>query len=260
MSVHLYFNGDSYTAGTELGDEILPNFPGLFFNNEIKTLPKHIRDWFKNVYPERQKRMSEVMKLEYERSFPNKIATKLNLPFTNSAMGGSSMDRITRTTITDLIELRKNNPQQKIIAFIGVTSFTRIEIPVPNIKDESQPKWMCEHEPTKLLGYEENLNYTDYHRLVYFYKNIITIKDFCKQNNITLYWINFWHHFLEGFDYKDRDFINLKEYADLTYIFNWEDYFRTTFQNKKIFFSGGHMCEIVHDFIADKLVEIIKSI
>ena len=65
-----------------------------------KKFNKTFLEWYKTKvnHP-----TEEVLKLETERAFPYKVAKKLNLLSTNNSKAGSSMDRIARTSITDLI-------------------------------------------------------------------------------------------------------------------------------------------------------------
>lgn len=65
--------------------------------------------------------------------YPNVVAEYCNGFVINSAISGSSNRRIIRTTMHDVIEQRKLNPTQQIIALIGLSFDLRSEIWVNDI-------------------------------------------------------------------------------------------------------------------------------
>ena len=267
--MHLYFNGDSFVAGIELGDDILPNYPGLSQNIN--------RHWYNNI--RRVEHDSDIYrqikKLEYERSFAYKTAQTLNVQFTNAALGGSSMDRIARITIKDLLLLKKTHVNEKIIAIIGTTECSRTEVPRTGNTSGRRVWEQIIIDSTHLLDkeYQDFLKYkvlheTDYHRLINFYKNVILIKDFCKLNDIDLYWVAPVNNYETGQNTKIdnsvlekmEDYKLLKEYADLKYTIFMQGIKETEFFGKEVTCPGGHFAEAIHTVVATKLVEVIKNI
>lgn len=258
MNTFLYFNGDSYFSGDELADSMLDDYPGLADSN--KPIPKHAKDWYSTIAERRAPHRETINRLEFERSFPHKTAQKLNLPFMNNSLAGSSMDRIARVTVTDLLELKETAPDKKIIACIGATVFDRYDVPrlqspVNRFDPRQNSKWN-----TILPNAPENVNSTDYHSLINFYKNVIFLKDFCKLNDITLLWINFFPYYLEKFNFTDKDYVYFKKYANLTYALDFSPRIAAKFEEPLIVCPGGHWSEVVHEHLADRLAEIIKGI
>jgi hypothetical protein len=250
----LYFNGDSFVAGSELGDDLINIYPGLanypMDNDNPNSITTRNKKWLVNTYtpshPLYKKRLSvqkQLNKLEYERSFPNKVHQLTKLPIINHAMGGASMDRITRTTLADLCNLRKENPNEKITAFIGTTYPNRTEIPVDEPDCDTdihghKPNWISVSPIYQLSRSKavETLNgyfaryQTNYHAAVNFYKNIILIQDYCKLNDVQLHWIatndNIVTEYVIESDVQDQyDLLALREYANLQYSIDMKDFF-----------------------------------
>lgn len=78
----------------------------------------------------------------YHESLKNKIyvnfiAEKVNGFVFNRAKKGSCNRRIIRTTLHDILHQRQLNPDQKIVALIGLSFELRSEIWIDNIKDKS---------------------------------------------------------------------------------------------------------------------------
>ena len=104
-------------------------------------------------------------------AYPQKVANKINAECYNNAYGGSSIDRIARTTITDLAGLK--NEKKDIVAIIGTTSIFRIELPA------EQRTWLCgqptvnnDHTIKPITDYYIKY-YSDYHATTNYYKNLI---------------------------------------------------------------------------------------
>jgi len=282
----LYFNGDSFVAGSELGDDILNMYPGTasypIDNDAPNSVHIQNKKWLVNTYtpshPLYKNRLSmqkQLTKLEAERSFPNKVHQLTKIPVINHSMGGSSMERIARTTLADLCNLRKENPNEKIIAFIGTTYPNRTEIPVD---DESLShtdqhghiwNWICVspmYKVSRSKKVEDLIKYfarhqTNYHAAVNFYKNIILIQDYCKLNDIQLHWIatndNIVTEYVIESDVQDQyDLLALREYANLQYSIDMKDFFpKFNFQN--VLCPGGHFSEPVHDRTAQEIVYLL---
>jgi hypothetical protein len=293
----IYNNGDSFVAGIELGDDILPGHPGKLSipqdhsPDSIHTLAKQ---WIANTYDQshelgkkRSELFNEIISLEYSRAFPNKVSQILKYdmvpyfnrnfgefkpPFVvNRALGGASMDRIVRTTIADLIEIRKHHTSN-IIAIIGTTDEHRWEIPSwtkPCVNFQGDmTMWTCLHSsgqlPESVPYIKDLINFKlayqlDYHALVKFYKNVVLLQDFCKLNDITLLWLETYNRsFDNNTMYHDLyDLENLKNYAD---------YKRSILMqciaeeiSDGALCPSGHFSEVVHDAVANKVVALIRD-
>lgn len=272
----IYCNGDSFVAGVELGDNILPDYPGLTdFAGDLLPASKWIAKTYDPKHPynaERTTRFNELVELEYQRAFPNKLSQKLNVPVINHALGGSSMDRIVRTTITDLISLKEEHSD--IIAIIGDTHCSRSEVAnyefleFPDAVGFNQ-YWAClsttysmsGREPLKpileyKIRYEKN-----YHMLVQYYYNVIQLQDFCKANNIKLYWVSS----QDGIEYTipekqysdDLCYNNFVKYANLEYTIRMKSIAQE--MNHKVLCPSRHFGENVHEEVANRLANIIKE-
>lgn len=271
----LYFNGDSFVAGSELADDLLPDYPGLkpFVHPFTVNIKGAHWKWYGKVQGEREKRVLELAKIERERCFAGKVAKATKFITYNKGLGGSSMDRIVRTSVTDLIEIKKNNPNIPIQAFIGITNPHRFELGIHNTTDNEY--WKCynllnilERSATaeildSIIKYKITYE-TNYHNLINFYKNVIFLNEFCKVNAIAINWIACRHNH-QDLAYWERDFtdykdlIILKEYANLTFAV---DMLKIAYSlgNENIHCPGGHFGQPVHDFVAKEIIKIINGI
>jgi hypothetical protein len=274
----LYFNGDSFVQGTELADHlhIQDNIGFFSYHDYYKSLlytdPK-IKNW---RIPHLGKLASnDVVRDEFKLSFSNLVGEKLNVEVINHAMGGSSLDRIARSTISDLIKYK--NEFTNICAFVGLTEPFRSEIPNPNLSNRNnldmhgnKQSWIDILNSPKLFN-DKHIHAirdfkleceTNYHQLIRFYKNIILIKDFCKTNNILLYFINVFDlptSVIVEDEYKDNtDLKNMCSYADLRCDL---DFHQLIIENKheKLLCSGGHYNFVAHEMFAKKLIEFIEK-
>lgn len=282
----LYFNGDSFVAGSELGDDILNGYPGTasypMDNDNPNSVHVQNKKWLVNtytpghsLYKNRQAMQEQLDKLEAERSVPNKVRQLTKLSVINHALGGSSMDRIARTTLADLCNLRKENPNEKIIAFIGTTYPNRTEIPVDDEplsgtdRHGHYSNWICVSPMYRVQRSKkvEELNkyfarhQTNYHAAVNFYKNIILIQDYCKLNDIQLHWIathdNIVTEYAIESDVQDQyDLFALREYANLQYSIDMKNFF-TEFNFQNMLCPGGHFSELVHERTAQEIVYLL---
>jgi hypothetical protein len=277
--IQLYFNGDSFVAGVELGDDILPEYPGLHGYDVQNSTKLKYKEWcdnshnpkhYSNQY--RVENFKKITELEYERAFPNKVHKLTNLPIVNHALGGSSIDRIIRTSLIDLYKLKQENPNDKIIAFIGTTSIDRSSVPNNNIGhtdmlgfdidyyciakgySNTNDEYIEDMRKYKIL-YE-----TSYHSLINFYQNIMQLKYFSEKNNIDLHFISAFNG-IEQFKNIETTFLNrplLKMYEsflDFNYTLNMKDYIDGS---KNEICPGGHFGEPIHDKIANDIVKIIE--
>lgn len=278
----LYFNGDSFVAGTELADDMLPGYPG--YTKWPYGFSKSGKIWLDQshdpTHPSNKHRMDiihELTQTELSRAFPSKVHNMTGLPFINRGQGGSSMDRIVRITLTDLINLRKENPEQKLIAFIGTTYPERSEI--PNCQKTPYPDmhgfpqdWASISVTFRQTDFDDLIESvrryrvlyeTRYHSLVNFYKNVITLQDFCSINNIALHWIatgeNVKNRKIEE-KYNDRlDLKMLMDYAEFDYTIDMikivEEY-----PGQEVVCPGGHFGELIHHRTAEEIVNIINKL
>jgi hypothetical protein len=294
----IYANGDSFVAGVELGDDIFPGYPGkLSLPHDDSPDSNHFlaKQWILNTYNQshelgkkRLKLLNEILSLEYSRAFPKKLSQILKYdtvpyfnrnfsefkpPFViNRALGGSSMDRIVRTSIADLIEIRKHHTS-KIIAIIGTTDISRSEIPSwsPHRENlQGDPGvWVCLHNhgtlPKTVPYIRDLINFKlayqlDYHSLVNFYKNVVLLQDFCKLNNIVLMWVETYRNNLISDTNNNlyTDLQNFKDYAALEYSTSMNEIADEI--NHNVLCPSGHFSEIVHEAVAIKLANLIRNI
>jgi hypothetical protein len=267
----LYCNGDSFVAGVELGDDILPEYPGTQDFDAPTSVINLAKEWIlktqNHTHPwaaMRQELFTQIFDIERSRAFPNKISKLLNLPVINNALGGSSMDRIARTTIDSLIELKREN--EDIIAIIGITEASRSELANFNecYNNEYSTRWVdmslgYVNEGVKPLEAVRNykLRYeTDYHCQINFYKNVILLQDFCKVNHIPLFWVNPGFTNLSN-SHPDTDLLNMKNYANLTCIVDMVEIARKI--NVNVRCPSGHHSEVVHDEVAKIIASILQE-
>lgn len=256
----LYANGDSFVRGVELGNFLKPDFPGYYNFNEER--PDHIHRWFLEDQQKSKSVSNELLNQisteEYGRNFVAKIQKKLNCKFLNNAIGGSSNDRITRVTITDLIEIKKQH--KNVVAIIGTADPSRLELP----NDLDSLLWKpfflsntdnINNEISKYFL----LNLGRYHRMLMFYKNVILLQDFCKVNSIKLLWLAGNSNIIEDNKVNDRknieDYNNFKEYANFSYAVEMPKVAKDI--NVGVMCPGYHFSETVHDATANILLEKI---
>lgn len=263
----VYCNGDSFVAGTELGDHLLPGHPGYLPFDAAPQLRAKNNEWITNTYdsshPLNVFRKSLRHQIEIEekaRAWPSKLHELLKCDTINAAVGGASMDRIARTTITDLISLKKDH--DNIVAVIGTTGSDRYEVPymVDSPWADIIPHYSVHQGTEDIVNY--NIRHkTDYHSCVNFYKNIILIKDFCTSNNIQLVWLATMHSVelpVEK-EYKHAiDFLNLKEYANLNYDIDMNR-IAADCGLPHVHAPSYHFTEEIHDLVAKQLLTIIKK-
>lgn len=272
--MHIYCNGDSFVAGVELADELLPGYPGMtvFHPDHIRKDEKdpgfkwYMESFHSKSFEIRQALVNEISRLEKERAFPNQLRKFLNASVINNALGGSSMDRIARTTLTDLYNLKKLYPYDPIIAIIGTTHYGRSE----HAKNNG---WTCVSVTSARLFNDEiseshlkqKIIYeNDYHWMMNFYKNIILIQDFCKVNDIKLLWIAASDNMLTDFKFDMDAFISedimvYSKYANLMYtleMFKCLD----VFEGQPVICPGGHLGPNVHEYIAARLAKKIGKL
>jgi len=92
------------------------------------------------------------------KTYANEVANTCNGFVINSAVGGSNNRRIVRTTVYDMIEHRKLNPNQKTIALIGLSFEIRSELWAEHIRPKSpKESQFVAHHVSSQLNWRENL-------------------------------------------------------------------------------------------------------
>ena len=275
----LYFNGDSFTAGTELADDMLPGYPGLLTWPTGSAQHEKHKAWLQNAHatcPVKRDKMKEIESLEFKRAFPNKIAELTGINIINKAMAGTSMDHIIRNSMVDLYNLKKENPNENIVALVGTTYPIRREVAndTPDRIDRHlrSQDWICVSGIYSIAGESEYIRNmrkyqimydTQYHHLVNYYKNIVLLQDFCRLNEITLRWVATFDNVLTDYwpmiGYESRPDINmLMEYAKLEYIVDMKKILETEFTDQLVICPGGHFAEPIHQRVAEEILRILR--
>ena len=91
--------------------------------------------------------------------YPNFVAKSCDGFVLNKAISGSCNRRIIRTTVHDMIHQRQINPEQQIIALIGLSFELRSEVWADNITERLYPEEsnFIKHYFTKQTNWRENL-------------------------------------------------------------------------------------------------------
>jgi hypothetical protein len=249
----IYANGDSFTRGSELANYLLPKYPGNTSTPVNSAQLVRNERWLWYMRKHHQDLIKTTLEKEITLAYPQKVANKLGVECYNNAYGGSSIDRIARTTVTDLAGLK--NEKKDIVAIIGTTSIFRMELPgelrtwhcgQPTVTNDQKIKPVTDY----YIKY-----YSEYHATTNYYKNLIFIRDFCKLNHIRLILVDVSHNDIEIDNEPDNDLKNLKQYLDLKYDF---DISRIAHQvGGDIFCPCGHFTESVHDRLAEEIVKIL---
>jgi hypothetical protein len=260
----IYCNGDSFISGHDLGDDILPKFPGYYPASQ-KSKTSNNNSWYISTYNDRI-RNSEVIektiKLEKERSFSGLLSSIYEYKVVNNAMPGVSIDRIARTTIKDLIQLKNNH--KELIAIIGVTDIARTEVPgITSTWESIAPNFTSTNDVFDSLLRFKVEHEKNYHALVKFYKNAILIQDFCKINNIKLFWVHTIGEKISELQIESKynleeDLKNFKDYLNMEYILNMET---LAIESKyhDVWCPGGHYSPTMHEIFANEINKIIRN-
>jgi hypothetical protein len=92
------------------------------------------------------------------KTYVNYVADYINGFALNQARSGSSNRRIIRTTLHDMIQQRSLNPQQKIIALIGLSFELRSELWADHLKvNNSEESNFVTHTFSAQINWRENL-------------------------------------------------------------------------------------------------------
>lgn len=282
----IYANGDSFIAGVELADDLIPDYPGTLPYNAPAEKTSKSQDWIKKTYTDgnrlseyRKSILDKLVETEHERSFPSTLGKILNCQVINHAYGGSSIERIVRTSISDLIKLKDKH--EKIFAFIGTTEISRFEVASPHAA-YFKYKDYCGHyqcwksinvnaihvneseDANKLVDY--HIKYEkNYHSYVRTFKNIIQLQDFCKNNGINLFWISSFMNILDYFNIEieyrfneDHDLTNFMNYAKFEYFLDMHEVAKTCNLNNVVC-PSGHFSVDVHNLIAELIHKKLKE-
>ncbi len=266
----LYTNGDSFTAGSELADDIIPGWPGYRSNcSPDDPTFQRTQQWMYKV--RRKKQFEEIVTLAdatgRKFAWPQQLAGMLNCRHYNNAEGGSSFDRICRTTISDLIRLKKE--RRNITAIISITDVFRSEVPdarhpdlwetfdVKTIPDRDTPHYEIYHQLAKFKVLHETLFY----RLWSFYWNALQVKNFCTLNNIKLFWLEV---FPDGFypHAEERTHPMLEpliQEVDLNFLLSMSTIAMDSKEEYK-YCPGGHFRKEIHTEIATELFTKLKGL
>jgi hypothetical protein len=116
------------------------NFPLIYCNGDSYSDENHYPTFKNNMYP-------------------NFVAHSCEGFVLNKAIGGSCNRRIIRTTVADMIHQRQINPEQQIIALIGLSFEIRSEVWADNITKRKYPEEsnFLRHHFTKQTNWRENL-------------------------------------------------------------------------------------------------------
>jgi hypothetical protein len=249
----IYANGDSFTRGSELANYLLPDFPGNTALPATNLQRLQNQKWITRVHKARHELVEHTLREEVKLAYPQKVADILGCECYNNAHGGSSIDRIARTTITDLARLK--NEKKDIVALIGTTNIYRIEMPTPNQAwDCGQPTRSNNHVNKDITDYYIKY-YTEYHAKTTYYKNLIFIRDFCKLNQIRLVLIDASHQPELMSTPETGDLKTLKDYLDLKYDF---DISKIAYEmGGDIFCPLGHFTEPVHNKLAEEIAKTL---
>lgn len=267
----IYCNGDSFVNGHELGDSLLSTHPGYYdYDKRIPEVESIYSNWYRDSFntnldigKERLTKNSEINQLQKQLAFSNIIQKQLSYDVVNASFQklGNSQGSITRCSITDLYNLSKK--YKKVIAIISTTSINRLDIPDTNsnwynlmLTNYCEPK---DHYHTLLLELSKfYMHYgTDYHLLVEWYKNIILLQLFCKENNIKLFTVTGIADADLG-NYQDKEDLQiLRKTANLIYDVNMVDLAKKI--QYDVYCPGYHFSPIVHKKTAEILCELIQK-
>jgi len=225
----IYSNGDSNMAGTELGDFLLPNWPGvldwpapMYLHEaakidesvkkalpEIERMKEICRTWFWDSHNDltelgklRLAKSNEIDFHEKKNSVSGQLAELLDCTVFNHSKAGASMEHIVSSTIFDLTRLLVDNDPEDIVAVIGNTFPSRFMYPKYELDndhynrnsylyfyDNFSPATKVNKQNKNILQYI--IEHTDFRHILLSYATQLNILDsFCKHKNIKLYFID----------------------------------------------------------------------
>jgi hypothetical protein len=279
----IYANGDSFFAGDELGDFMIKDHPGYLNFKTPQSILDLNQSWYHKTFdPSHPLSKDRIFKKNKIQDFNDnhnviaKVAKKLNLNYVNHSLGGVSYDRISRTTITGLLELKKTTDD--IICLIGTTDPGRSEfchqysceheIDSSGFSitwDQLSHRFLNSHqkksEIKNVIDYKIQFE-SDYHQLFNAFKNILLIKNFCQIQNIKIIWVNTCFIDINEMQPENhfknvRDLKAFREYVDLKYDV---DMIKIAKESKleNVITPGLHFTESIYELIAENIIDIIK--
>lgn len=276
----VYANGDSFLAGCELGDVLLPNHPGcLDFDSHIVNYDKHylFKQWYEDSYDSNtimgKKRIEltkEIVQSELENCFINKLNkdhSQINVTYINKSRSAQSMPSIARNLIFDCIKLKSE--YKEITAIVGLTGVERFDIP------HSEETWISLSNAYDLPNLSESLgcvseyyamNYTKIHAIQQYFMSLISIQNFCALHNIKLYWIEtfykygsqYYEIFGKDSSSSESEMYNiLKEYLNINISISMYEIAKNLYYDTVL--PSGHYSQKVHDVVYEKFLKILMD-
>ena len=244
----LLCNGDSWTQGDSPAQQI-----------NWKAKPN--LDWY-NIIPDFGElftpyKDNRLYKFYDSNVWPKVLGKKLGVETWNCGKGGSSNDKIIRTTIHS-VEYLESLGKKDLFVVIGLTSLTRFS----NIETEDNRLVYNEiHLSHELMKNITNLDVVYYNHLV----NIINIQNYLKMKNIPYLIFNTFDVYMESDLTKHKLYDNI----DLNNIYNKDfkphflDYiekkFNTNWGNDDDYFIKSHPTDKSHIEWANNLHKYIKE-
>jgi hypothetical protein len=103
---------------------------------------------------------------------------------------------------------------------------------------------------------------TPYHSMLNFYRNVVLLQDYCKLNDVDLYWItageNIWT-VVEPPHENRNDLAALMDYAKMQIAISMQDIAEHELIGQRSMCPGRHFAQPVHDRTAEKIVSILKQ-
>lgn len=261
----IYSIGDSFMAGEELLDPFLIiNYPPLCTLSSTETEIEKNLNWYREkVINTRSKdEVDSILKESKELAYPAVLGKICNLPVINNAQPGASIDYIANKMIIDLLQLKSENKQVKLV-IVQLTSILRKyfayngELINCVLTFDGYEHSLLELIKSFLINENE---YTLYKQWLF---NVIKIYDFCKNNNYKLI-IDVRNDFANTGDISDL----VNKYTDL---YSLEKYVQTKFFNlseiqRKLdskgtptVLCGGHYSPKVHEEMAKEIYTYIQN-
>jgi hypothetical protein len=258
----IYCNGDSFVDGWELGDDLMEDHPGWLPYPYKRVHSEWIDNLYKHSLRNKSPNMSDdIHKRNRERCFAGLLESKYGHTVVNGAMNGASFERITRTTIVDLIKLKANH--DNITVIIGLTGIHRHEVP-RNPAHHPGPRhgeWVdtmtsipSVHPHAKDFNRFNALYMTDDHAMVRALVNLTHIKSFCDANNMRLLFVEpgITPEFTQQRVSKDPDIKVLGDYLKLDWCINMLEIAKTS-NEREVFCPDGHFSPRMHEIFAEEI-------
>lgn len=188
-------------------------------------------------------------------SYPYLIGQELNLNVINNAKGGSSNDRIHRTSIKDILKII--NEGQVPFVIIGWTNINRFELNNTNHDWIQFGQWPnfpydeFEKEYISKFG-------SDYGAMEKYCLQVFTLQTFLQYYKIPYLMFNAWQYIKSELYNKDLDIYDT--FADTSrYLHELTLKSYLTIWGEEMFHSGGHPSELGHIKIKELILEKTRS-